>query len=61
MLYQITDFVNRLRRRNPSARTWRDYSFDMHHFARAMGDAPEFIQIRHLADCIKADLAYGRG
>jgi site-specific recombinase XerD len=38
MLSQIADFVNWLRRRNPQARTWRDYSYDLHHFAKAMGD-----------------------
>ncbi len=38
MLSQITDFVNWLRRRNPSARTWRDYSYDLHHFASAMNN-----------------------
>lgn len=29
--------------------------------ARAMGDAPEFIKIRHIGNCIKADPAYGKG
>jgi len=29
--------------------------------ARAMGDAPEFIKLRHIANCFKADLAYGQG
>jgi catalase len=29
--------------------------------ARAMGDAPEFIKIRHIASCQKADPAYGKG
>jgi site-specific recombinase XerD len=38
MLSQIADFVNWLRRRNPSARTWRDYSYDLYHFASAMGN-----------------------
>jgi catalase len=26
-----------------------------------MGDAPEFIKIRHIANCLKADPAYGQG
>ncbi len=38
MLSQITDFVNWLQRRNPSARTWRDYSYDLRHFASAMSN-----------------------
>ena len=29
--------------------------------ARAMGDAPEFIKIRHIRNCMKADSAYGKG
>ncbi len=29
--------------------------------ARAMGDAPEFIKIRHIGNCLKADPAYGAG
>jgi catalase len=29
--------------------------------ARAMGDAPEFIKIRHISNCMKADPAYGKG
>ncbi len=29
--------------------------------ARAMGDAPEFIKVRHICNCLKADPAYGAG
>jgi len=29
--------------------------------ARAMGDAPEEIKIRHIGNCMKADPAYGEG
>jgi catalase len=29
--------------------------------ARALDDAPREIQIRHIANCLKADPAYGRG
>ena len=29
--------------------------------ARAMGDAPEEIKRRHIANCAKADPAYGAG
>ncbi len=29
--------------------------------ARNMGDAPEFIKIRHIGNCLKADKAYGEG
>jgi site-specific recombinase XerD len=40
MLSQIEDFVNWVRRRNPQARTWRDYSYDLHQFAALVGDRP---------------------
>ena len=29
--------------------------------ARAMGDAPKEIKIRHIGNCMKADPAYGEG
>lgn len=29
--------------------------------ARNMGDSPEFIKIRHIGNCLKADPAYGKG
>ena len=29
--------------------------------ARAIGDAPEKIKIRHIGNCMKADPAYGKG
>lgn len=29
--------------------------------ARAMGDAPEMINIRHSGNCMKADPVYGKG
>lgn len=29
--------------------------------ARAMGDAPEFIKVRHISNCLQADKAYGEG
>jgi site-specific recombinase XerD len=38
MLSQIEDFVNWVRRRNPQARTWRDYSYDLAQFAAVVGD-----------------------
>jgi hypothetical protein len=32
MLSEIDAFVNWLRRRNPAARTWRDYGYDLRQF-----------------------------
>jgi catalase len=29
--------------------------------ARAMGDAPEFVKVRHIRNCQKADQGYGKG
>ncbi len=29
--------------------------------ARAMGDAPKKIKLRHIGNCLKADPAYGKG
>jgi catalase len=29
--------------------------------ARAMGDAPDFIKVRHIGNCLRADPAYGKG
>lgn len=29
--------------------------------ARAMGDAPREVKIRHIGNCLKADPAYGKG
>ena len=40
MLSQIENFVNWVRRRNPAARTWRDYTYDLHQFATLTGDRP---------------------
>ncbi len=40
MLSEIECFVNWLRRRNPEARTWRDYSYDLRQFAAVVGDCP---------------------
>ncbi len=38
MLSEIDEFVNWVRRRNPAARTWRDYSYDLQQFARITGE-----------------------
>jgi len=40
MLAEIERFVNWLRRRNPDARTWRDYSYDFKQFVAVVGDRP---------------------
>jgi site-specific recombinase XerD len=40
MLAEIEQFVNWVRRRNPEARTWRDYGYDLRQFAASVGDRP---------------------
>jgi site-specific recombinase XerD len=40
MLAEINRFVNWVRRRNPDARTWRDYGYDLKQFAAMVGDRP---------------------
>jgi site-specific recombinase XerD len=46
MLAEIERFVNWVRRRNPNARTWRDYGYDLRQFVAVVGDrAPSAITI----------------
>lgn len=40
MLTEIESFVNWVRRRNPQARTWRDYGYDLKAFVAVVGDKP---------------------
>lgn len=40
MLVEIEEFVNWVRRRNPQARTWKDYGYDLRFFVEAVGDRP---------------------
>jgi len=40
MLAEVERFVNWVRRRSPSARTWRDYGYDLRLFVEVVGDRP---------------------
>jgi len=40
MVNEIQRFVNWMRRRNPQARTWRDYSYDLKQFLAVVGERP---------------------
>jgi len=40
MLSEIEAFVNWVRRRNPQARTWKDYQYDLAQFVTFIGDLP---------------------
>ncbi len=38
MFKEIEQFVNWVRRRNPTAHTWQDYHCDLHQFASHIGN-----------------------
>lgn len=40
MLVEIEEFVNWVHRRNPQARTWKDYGYDLRFFVAVVGDRP---------------------
>jgi site-specific recombinase XerD len=49
MLSEIEQFVNWVRRRNPQARTWRDYGYDLRQFVQVVGNrAPGEITFRDI-------------
>src|SRR5512146_1760999 len=49
MLVEIDQFVNWVRRRNPQARTWRDYGYDLHQFVEIVGDrCPKEVTFRDI-------------
>jgi site-specific recombinase XerD len=50
MLVEIQSFVNWLRRRNPYARTWRDYRYDLTQFVEVVGDRPPGLVTFHDVD-----------
>lgn len=60
MLAEINRFVNWVRRRNPDARTWRDYSYDLKQFAAVVGDRPPNTVTFHDVDRFVIEQA-GRG
>jgi len=55
MLTEIETFVNWLRRRNPAARTWRDYRTDLFQLAAITGDCPPGKVTFHDVDRFVAD------
>jgi site-specific recombinase XerD len=60
MLAEIDRFVNWLRRRNPDARTWRDYRCDLKRFVAVVGDRPPGAILFRDVDRFVADqLAWG--
>jgi site-specific recombinase XerD len=60
MLSQIEDFVNWVRRRNPQARTWRGYSYDLRQFAAVVGDhSPGEITLRDIDRFVNSQVSRG--
>lgn len=60
MIDEITDFVNWLRRRNPQARTWRDYGYDLNQFVAIVDDKPPAsVTIQDIDNFITAQAARG--
>ncbi len=60
MLAEIESFVNWVRRRNPQARTWRDYGYDLHQFAASVGDrAPQAVTFHDVDRFVTEQAAKG--
>jgi site-specific recombinase XerD len=60
MLSEIADFVNWVRRRNPQARTWRDYSYDLRRFTDVVGDCPPGeITFRDIDQFVSSQVSHG--
>ncbi len=60
MLAEIQEFVNWVRRRNPQARTWKDYSYDLKQFAALTGDrAPGEVTFREVDQFVSSQVERG--
>ena len=60
MLNEMNHFVNWMRRRNPTAHTWRDYSCDLRHFVTAVGDRlPNQITFHDVDQFVTAQVGAG--
>jgi site-specific recombinase XerD len=61
MLDEIERFINWIRRRSSTARTWRDYRCDLKQFAAHTGDrAPAAVTFRDIDQFVIAQAAQGR-
>jgi site-specific recombinase XerD len=61
MLSEIQSFVNWVRRRNPQARTWKDYQYDLNQVVTFLGDIPlEKVTFREVDRFVNAQVAEGR-
>jgi site-specific recombinase XerD len=60
MLAEIERFVNWVRRRNPQARTWRDYGYDLKQFVELVGDrSPREVSFRDMDRFISSQAERG--
>jgi site-specific recombinase XerD len=60
MLSEIEAFVNWVRRRNATARTWRDYSYDLKQFAAVVSDCPPHeVTFREIDRFVSSQVARG--
>lgn len=60
MVNEIQSFVNGLRRRNPQARTWKDYRHVLNGFNAAVGDkSPDTVTIKDVDDFVGALVEHG--
>jgi site-specific recombinase XerD len=60
MLSEIEVFIQWMRRRNPQARTWRDYHYDLKQLAAITGDlTPATVTFHHIDAFIEAQVARG--
>jgi site-specific recombinase XerD len=62
MLTEIEAFVNWVRRRNPQARTWRDYQYDLQQFVQVVGDvAPQEVSLHQVDQFVNEQVQRGYG
>lgn len=60
MLSEIEQFVNWLHRRNPTARTWKDYAYDLKQFVTLVGDtAPRSVTFQDIDRFVQRQAAQG--
>ncbi len=60
MLSEIGEFVNWVRRRNPQARTWRDYQYDLRQFTALVGDcSPAAITFKDIDRFVDRQVSQG--
>jgi site-specific recombinase XerD len=60
MLSEIAHFVNWVHRRNPEARTWKDYGYDLNQFASTVGDrSPAEVTIQDIDNFVIQQVSRG--